>query len=51
MDYKSTARVQKKVWGPDDTYLTIEMQVPEDKFKQGEVVEVIVKSTRKTNGD
>ena len=37
--YRTTGIVQKKIWGPRDTYTTVEVQVP---FKDGTRVEVLV---------
>lgn len=34
--------VQEKVWGPDDTYLTVEVQVDSMNFKDGEKVRVTI---------
>jgi len=35
-------RVSKKVWGPDDEYLTVEVQVDSSIFKSMENVKVTV---------
>ena len=37
------AIVVEKVWGPDDTYLTVEVQVDSSQFKRGDKVEVMVR--------
>jgi hypothetical protein len=34
--------VQEKVWGPNDTYLTVEVQVDSSRFKDGEKVKVTI---------
>jgi len=39
--------VQMKVWGPDDTYLTVEVQVDSSHFKDGERVKVTIEKLRK----
>ena len=42
------ARVEEKIWGPDDTYLTVEVQVfTTEGFKEGDEVEVTVKKVKK----
>lgn len=40
------ARVSKRVWGPDDEYLVVEVQVDENKFWEGDKVEVIVRKRK-----
>lgn len=42
MEQTITGRVSKKVWGPEDTYLTVEVQVDESIFKSMETVKVTV---------
>ena len=38
--------VQEKVWGPDDTYLTVEVQVDSGTFHEGESVKVTVEKKK-----
>lgn len=49
VQYKTTAIVKRKVWGPDDYYHTIEVQVddrPElGELKEGDIVKVIIEKT------
>lgn len=37
-----TSYVKNNVWGPDDEYLTVTVQVDSLKFKKGDVVKVTV---------
>ncbi|MCK4668162.1 hypothetical protein KAU33_15525 [Candidatus Dependentiae bacterium] len=43
MEQTITGRVKNNVWGPNDEYLTVEVQVDSLKFKEGDAVEVTVK--------
>ena len=43
MEQIITGRVKNNVWGPEDEYLTVEVQVDELKFKERDAVEVTVK--------
>ncbi len=41
--YETTAIVQEKIWGPDDTYLIVEVQVSRsDGFKKDDNVKVTI---------
>ena len=40
----TTTSVQRKVWGPDDTYYVVEVQIDSEKFKNGEKVKVTIES-------
>ena len=37
-----TSYVKNNVWGPDDEYLTVTVQVDSSKFKRGDLVKVTV---------
>ena len=37
-----TGHVKNNVWGPDDEYLTVEVQVDGSKFKKGDAVKVTI---------
>lgn len=42
MQQTITGRVNEKVWGPDDSYLTVEVQVDSSIFKSNQTVKVTV---------
>lgn len=42
MEQIITGHVNKKLWGPDDEYLTVEVQVDSSIFKSNEKVKVTV---------
>ena len=42
MKEEHTAFVNRKVWGPDDTYLSVNCHVDESNFKPGNKVKVTV---------
>ena len=40
---EETGTVKEKIWGPDDTYLVVEVQVFEETgFKKGDTVKVTI---------
>ena len=47
MSEMKRATVKKKHWGPDDDYLTVEVQVDGSEFKEGDEVIVAVSSPAK----
>lgn len=45
MEQIITGHVNEKVWGPGDTYLTVEVQVDSSIFKSNDTVKVTVEQT------
>ena len=46
MEYKTTARVERRVWGPGDDYSVVQVQV-DSHFRNGAEVEVIIRDGEK----